>query len=205
MDDFISNTMDSMGYLGVALLMFLENLFPPIPSEVVMPTAGANARSGDKSLVLMIVVGTLGTLAGAVPWYGIARWVGTDRFRKWIDRHGHWLGTDASEIDRADKWFDRYGYWAVTVGRLVPGVRTLISVPAGLSEMPFGPFLLATTIGTVAWTSLLAGLGYWLEGQSDAIARTLKIIGMGVIGVLFVLYIVKVVRHHHQRHRQTSS
>src|SRR5690606_13842182 len=144
-----------------------------------------------------------------LPWYGAGRWIGTRRFQSWIERHGHWLGTDADEIARMDAWFDRYGYWAVLVGRLVPGVRTLISVPAGLSEMPPGRYLLATTIGTALWSALLAGLGYWLEGESETVARILKLVGMGVIGLLSVVYIVRVVRRRrekrHANHEADSS
>lgn len=204
MNDFITRTTESLNYAGVALLMVLENLFPPIPSEVVMPTAGAAARSGDASLVGMILAGTLGSVVGTLPWYGAGRWIGTERFQGWIGRHGHWLGTDPDEIARMDEWFDRYGSWAVLIGRLVPGVRTLISVPAGLSEMSLGRYLAATTIGTAVWTALLAAVGYWLEGQSETLARVLKFIGMGVIGVLTVLYVVRVVRRRREKSREQA-
>jgi membrane protein DedA with SNARE-associated domain len=199
MADFITRTLESLDYAGVALLMVLENLFPPIPSEVVMPSAGAAARAGEASLTGMILAGTLGSVLGTLPWYGAGRWIGTERLQSWVERHGHWLGTDADEIARMDAWFDRYGYWAVFLGRLVPGVRTLISVPAGISEMPMGRYLLATTIGTAAWTALLAGVGYWVEGESDTLARILKLIGMGVIGLLAVLYIIRVVRRRREK------
>jgi membrane protein DedA with SNARE-associated domain len=201
MEDFITRTMESLDYAGVALLMVLENLFPPIPSEVVMPSAGAAARSGDASLTGMILAGTLGSVLGTLPWYGAGRWIGTERLQSWVERHGHWLGTDADEIGRMDAWFDRYGYWAVFIGRLVPGVRTLISVPAGISGMPLGRYLLATTIGTAAWTALLAGVGYWVQGESETLARILKLIGMGVIGLLVVVYIVRVVRRRREKHQ----
>ena len=195
MQDFLTDAIDSGGYLGVALLMLLENLLPPIPSEVVMPGAGAAARAGEMSLVGVILAGTAGSVAGALPWYGVARWIGTERFKAWIDRHGHWLGTDAHEIQRMDDWFDRWGTWAVLACRLVPGVRTLISVPAGLAEMPLAPFLLATTLGTAAWTALLACLGYWLQGQDETLVRVLNVVGMVVVAGLFVAYVTKVVRH----------
>ena len=195
MEDWISDTADSWGYLGVAFLMLLENIFPPIPSEVVMPAAGAAARSQNLSLIGIIVAGTSRAVLGAIPWYAVACWVGTSRFQDWMERHGHWFGTDAAEIERLDDWFDRYGYWAVLIGRLVPGGRTLISIPAGFSEMPLGSFLVATGIGTAIWTTLLAELGYWLEGKAESIAQVLKAVGLGVVVVMLVLYAVKVIRH----------
>ncbi|MCA9110016.1 MAG: DedA family protein [Planctomycetaceae bacterium] len=205
MEDLFTDTIDSLGYFGVALLMMLENIFPPIPSEVVMPAAGASAQSGNMSLVGVIVAGTIGSIVGALPWYGVARWVGTDSFEDWITRHGHWLGTDTKEIKAVDRWFEKSGYWGVLMCRLIPGVRTLISVPAGLAEMPFIPFIMATTVGTAAWTALLAAVGYWLKGQSDFIATVLKYIGMGVIVTLFIVYVLKVVRRKMNRSQATTT
>jgi membrane protein DedA with SNARE-associated domain len=153
----------------------------------------------------MILAGTAGAVLGTLPWYGIGRWIGTERLKSWVEQHGHWLGTDAREIERVDAWFNRYGAWAVLIGRLVPGVRTLISVPAGLSEMPLGRFLLATTIGTTLWTAMLASLGYWLEGENETLARVLKLVGMGVIGVLTVVYVVRIVRRRREKHRGDRS
>lgn len=205
MADFLSRTLESLDYGGVALLMVLENLFPPIPSEVVMPSAGAVARSGDASLAGMILAGTLGAIVGTLPWYGVGRWIGTERLTSWIDRHGHWLGVNADEIARVDAWFDRYGVWAVIVGRLVPGIRTLISVPAGLAEMPLGRYLLSTAIGTALWTTLLASLGYWLQGQNETLARILKFVGMGVIGLLTVMYVARIVRRRREKSRAADA
>jgi membrane protein DedA with SNARE-associated domain len=195
MSEFVTSTMQQLGYFGVALLMVLENLFPPIPSEVVMPAAGAAARSGQHSLLGMILAGTAGTLLGALPWYAVARAAGTERLSRWVDQHGYWLGTDSEEIRKMNQWFDRYGYWAVFFCRLIPGIRTLISVPAGFAAMPLPGFLLATGLGSLAWCSLLAALGYWLTGQHQAIADVLSWIGMGVVALLVILYIVKIFRH----------
>lgn len=157
MEDLIVETVESVGYLGVALLMLAENIVPPIPSEIVMPAAGAAASRGEYSLAGMILAGTAGAVIGSLPWYGIARHVGTRRFADWADHHGHWLATDREEIERVDKWFDRHGHWAILICRLIPGVRTLISVPAGFAEMPLGRFLAWTTVGSAVWSAILAG------------------------------------------------
>ena len=204
MESFITDTLQSWGYVGAAALMLLENVFPPIPSEVVMPGAGAAAKSGGYSLVGMILAGTIGSILGQLAWYAVARKVGTERFRCWIERHGHWLGTSPKDVERADRWFDRYGLWAVTIGRLVPGVRTLISVPAGLSEMGLTKFLIGTSIGTTIWTALLAGVGYWLAGQRDSITSVLNYIGMAVVGVLLLAFLWRVVSRHRELKRERA-
>lgn len=195
MSDFVTSIMDSMGYTGIAFLMLLENIIPPIPSEIVMPAAGASARHGRYTLPGVVLAGTLGSVLGALPWYGMARYAGTEKLAGWMKRHGHWLGTSEQEIRRADKWFDRHGKWAVLGCRLVPGLRTVISIPAGFAEMPLAPFLLWTTIGSAGWTLLLTLLGYWLQGQNPAIAQTVQWVALGVFGLLFLWFIVRVIRH----------
>jgi membrane protein DedA with SNARE-associated domain len=181
--------MESLGYVDVVLLMVLENIIPPIPSEVVLPAAGAKARHSSHWLMGMIAAGTIGSIIGAMPWYLVARRIGTDRFLGWIDRYGHWFGTNRHELQRADEWFDRYGHWAVLLGRLVPGVRTIISVPAGFSEMPMRSFMTYTAIGTALWTTFLAAIGYWLQGQYEQVASVVKWIG-GIVVVLMVGWFV---------------
>ncbi|MFD1341370.1 DedA family protein [Litorisediminicola beolgyonensis] len=170
MSDWIIAFMEQGGYFAVAALMFLENLFPPIPSEIVMPLGGYIAARDGLSLVLMVLAGTLGALAGAYFWYWIGRRIGTDGVKTFARRYGRWLTLTPQEIDTADAWFDRYGGWAVFVGRLIPGVRTFISVPAGLSEMPLGRFLLFTTLGTTLWSAALTIAGYYLGARYDAVA-----------------------------------
>lgn len=194
MGDFITSTMDATGYAGITLLMLLENIFPPIPSEVVMPAAGALARNGERSLMGVVLAGTLGSVLGALPWYGVAWYVGTDRLGDWMERHGHWLGSNRREVERADEWFDRYGAWTVFGCRLIPGIRTLISVPAGFAEMPLLPFLAFTTIGTALWTLLLALLGYWLGGRNETVQTVVEWTGIGVIGALVIWFVARIVR-----------
>ncbi|QDT16212.1 DedA family protein [Alienimonas californiensis] len=204
MDSWITDTLQSWGYAGAAVLMLLENVFPPIPSEVVMPAAGAAAKAGGYSLTLMIVAGTVGSVLGQLAWYGVARRVGTERFRGWVERHGHWLGTSPRDVERADAWFDRYGLWAVTIGRLVPGVRTLISVPAGLSEMGLTRFLIGTAIGTTIWTALLAGVGYWLADTQETIKSGLNYVGMAVVAALLLAFLYRAISRHRELRREQA-
>lgn len=194
MSDWITNIMESMGYFGVALLMFAENIFPPIPSEVVMPAAGYAARQGEMSFPLVVLSGSIGSLLGVAPWYALGRWFGRERLRGWADRHGQWAAVDPGDIDKADRWFDRWGGAAVLFCRLVPGLRTLISVPAGLAEMSLGRFLLYSAIGTFAWTLLLAALGWWLQQQRQSVDRYAGYVGMAVIGAIVIWYVYRLAR-----------
>ena len=199
MFDWITGWIDAMGALGVALLMFLENVFPPIPSELVMPLAGFNAARGDMSLILVIVAGSIGSLAGAALWYWIGRKFGMSRLKRLSERHGRWVGIAPEELDRAQGWFDRHGGTAVLIGRLIPTVRTLISVPAGINNMGLGKFLTYSAIGTVAWTALLALLGYWLEGGYEAVEAWLNPISTAIVVGIVALYIWRVVTYDRRR------
>ena len=151
-----------LGYVAIFATRFLENLFPPIPSEMIMP------------------------LGGALPWYGLGRLINEERLEQWLERHGRWIGISANDLKRSRIWFNRYGTALVFWGRLVPGVRTLISVPAGMELMPFTPFLLWTTGGSLIWVLILTlsglalGSGYdnvelWLEPVAKAVKVILVI------------------------------
>src|SRR5687767_9311342 len=135
MFDWIATVIQRLGYVGVAALTFLENLFPPIPSELVIPLAGFVAARGELQIAIVILAASAGSLAGAIVWYAIGRQVGERRLRAWVDRHGRWLTLSANDVDRAQGWFRRHGKAAVFLGRLVPGVRTFVSLPAGFSAM----------------------------------------------------------------------
>lgn len=174
MFDWITNLVAQTGYAGIALLMLAENVFPPIPSELIMPLAGFTAARGDLSLVGVLVSGTLGSLAGAVVWYEIGRRVGIDRLRHWAGRHGRWLTMSPAELDQAVAWFRAHAGLAVLVGRLIPAVRTLISVPAGVAGMGLPAFLAWTSAGTALWTAFLTGAGYLLEGGYDQVSGWLN-------------------------------
>ncbi|NYT23276.1 DedA family protein [Alcaligenaceae bacterium] len=189
MASWIETIMDSMGVWGIAFLMFLENVFPPIPSELIMTLAGFSASRGETSIVLVIVAGSLGSVAGAVFWYGIGRMFDHERVKSFADRHGRWITLTRADIERTDDWFDRYGHWAVLFGRLIPTIRTLISLPAGLSEMAFWRFLAFTSIGTAAWTTFLALCGYWLGSDYHMLEEWLDPVSLGVVALVAAIYI----------------
>ena len=192
MFDWIVSFMDAAGLAGVALLMLLENVFPPIPSELVMPLAGFAAARGDMSLGGAVAAGTAGSVAGAWLWYWAGRRLGGARLKRLAARHGRWLTLSPAEIERAEAWFRRHGHVAVLLGRLVPAVRTLISVPAGIAGMGLAPFLLYSAFGTVLWTGLLAGAGYVLEGQYDRVAAWMNPVSNVVVAGLAGWYLWRV-------------
>ncbi len=193
MVEWIQNLMDSLGYFGILLLMILENVFPPIPSEVILPSAGFAASRGDLNVVGVVLMGTLGSVLGTLPLYYIGRVFSEDRLVEWADRHGRWLALSGKDIHRADDWFDRHGAGAVLFGRMVPGVRSLLSLPAGMSEMPLPKFLLYSAIGSALWSSLLTGAGYLLGENYDRVeayvgpASTVIVIGLVVAAAVWVL------------------
>jgi membrane protein DedA with SNARE-associated domain len=170
MFEWITSVIWRLGYVGVATLAFLEHLFPPIPSELVIPLAGFVAAQGDLRLPVVIATASAGSLAGAVLWYLVGRRVGEPRLRKWVGRHGKWLTLSAQDVDRAQRGFRRHGAAAVFFGRLIPGVRTFVSLPAGFIAMPFAPFLLYSALGTAIWTAALACAGVVLQANFTLVA-----------------------------------
>jgi len=191
MFEWIADTLARAGYLGVALLMLAENLFPPIPSEFIMPLAGFVAARGELSLPGVIAAGTLGSVVGALPWYWAGRTFGPERLKRLAGRYGRWLTVSPGEVDRARAWFERHGRVGVLLGRLVPAVRTLISVPAGLAHMPLWPFLAYSTLGTFAWTALLAGAGYLLQDSYGQVAATVDPASKIVLAVAVLAYLYR--------------
>ncbi len=199
MAELITNTMNSLGYLGIGLLMFLENIFPPIPSELIMPLAGFTVAQGKLSLGLVILAGVLGTVLGALPWYYAGKFLGEQRLKRWADRYGRWLSISSKDIDRAKRWFDRQGGKAVFICRLVPGVRTLISLPAGISEMPLMPFLTYSTLGTLLWVGLLTYAGYALGDHYELVEKYLAPVSKIVLATLVIGFIIWLARRNMRR------
>ena len=186
MVEFCTNLIASGGLVGVFLLMVLENLFPPIPSEVIIPLAGFTAARGQMSILGVALAGTLGSVAGNAVWFEIARAFGKVRTRRMVERYGRSLGLGPEEVSKAEDTFRRNGAVAVFLGRLIPGVRTAISVPAGLVELPRGVFYLWTGLGTLIWTGALALGGYILEDQFNKVGEWAEPIGWVILGAALV-------------------
>ena len=193
MTDWITRLMEQMGYLGIALLMFLENLFPPLPSEVIMPMAGFTAAGGELSIVGVLAAGTAGTLAGALFWYSVAKRLGEGRLKDWADRHGRWITLSRDDLDRIDRWFDKHSRWAVPLGHLVPGIRTLISIPAGIFGMGLARFVALTLLGAGVWTSALGLAGYALGSRYDQVERYLGPASTAIMAAILLWYVYRVV------------
>ena len=190
-----------IGYGAILLAMFLENLIPPIPSELIMPLGGFYVYQGQLNFFPVVLAGLIGTVIGALPWYGIGRLINEERLEKWLDNHGRWLGINPKDLARSRKWFNIYGVSLVFWGRLVPGIRTLISVPAGVELMPITPFLIWTTAGSLIWTLFLTITGFYLgdsyvniEKWISPFSSVFKKIIILIIAVAFINLIYKTLR-----------
>jgi len=177
----------------------LENLFPPIPSELIMPLAGFTVFQGKMQFFYAVLAGVVGTVLGALPWYYAGKLLGEERLKALADRYGKWLSISSKDIDRADDWFDRYNAKAVFFCRLVPGVRTLISLPAGISGMPLVPFLIYSTLGTTLWVSLLTYAGYALGQNYHLVDQYIGPLSKVVLCILIAAFIIWVVKKNWKR------
>lgn len=193
MTDWIIQTITDLGYLGIFLVMLAESIFPPIPSELIIPFAGFAAANGDLNLFGVLLTATFGAVVGMLPWYYAGRIFGLERVRHLADRFGRVMAFNADEIDMAVKWFTRYGPVIVLFGRLIPLIRTLISIPAGLSRMPLPVFLLASATGALIWNTFLTLSGYLLHEHYEVIEVVLDPLSYVVLALIVVLYLLKVV------------
>ncbi|RJF91003.1 DedA family protein [Sphingomonas cavernae] len=193
MSDWIIRLIEQSGYLGVAFLMFLETVFPPIPSEVIMSIAGVKAAQGHMTLAGVIGSGTAGAMLGNYFWYLAARVVGIERFKPFIDKYGRWLTLDWHEIQRAEKLFGQFGYAFVFFGRMLPTLRSLISIPAGLLHMRLSTFVIWSTIGTAGWTSVLALVGWTLGNNVEKIDDFIGPVSTAVIVLIVGSYLWRVI------------
>lgn len=193
MIDFFQNLIDSLGYFGVFLLLFIENIFPPLPSEVVAPFCGYAAARGELNIAGVIVAAVLGSMVGQMPWYYAGKLLGEKRIEALAARYGRWLTVTPHEVQRVFSWFARFGAASVFFGRMIPAIRAVISLPAGIAEMPLGKFLLYSLVGTTIWMGGLAYAGYRL-GQNYELVE--QYMGPGtkiVVAVIVLTYIVRLV------------
>jgi membrane protein DedA with SNARE-associated domain len=192
MEEWIFNIIENYGYLGVFLIIVIENVFPPIPSEIVLPFSGFMTTKTELSVAMMIAASTAGSVVGGTILYYIGTILDVERLEKIVDRWGKYLQLKRDDVYKADAWFDRYGIWTVFFCRMVPLLRSLISVPAGMSNMKMPLFLLFTLLGTAIWNTLLIVIGAklgenWTQILSYTEVYSDIIYVVGAIAVLAVL------------------
>jgi membrane protein DedA with SNARE-associated domain len=184
--EWVTSVVETLGYGGVAFLVALENLFPPIPSEVVLPLAGFVAATGEASLIGMIVAATIGSMIGAFILYAIAAAIGPVRLRALVVRYGRWFRLDETDLDKAEGWFDRRANVAVLICRCIPLMRSLISIPAGFRRMRLIPFTLFTLLGSLVWNIVLIGAGYLLGERWESVERPMELFQRAVIAAIVI-------------------
>jgi membrane protein DedA with SNARE-associated domain len=189
MIEWVTGIVAAGGWPGVLALMFLENLFPPIPSELIMPLAGFAAARGQMSFTLAALAGIAGTLLGNAFWYELARAIGSARIRPLFARYGRWFAVDDKDFDKAEATLKRHGPVALFFGRLLPGIRTVISIPAGFALIPRRVFYLWTALGSAIWIVFLTTAGYWLEEHYDKVEGWLSPLSYVVVGGIVAAYL----------------
>lgn len=179
--------MDKLGLFGVTLMMFLENVFPPIPSELIMPAAGFAAAMGQMHLIAVIIAGTLGSVLGALPLYYLGTILDENRLYHLAEKYGKYFLIKPEDVTSAQQWFDKYGKSVIFFGRMIPAIRSLISIPAGMARMPMLSFLMLTALGSAIWTTLLAYAGYVLGANYEAVTTFIEPISKIVAIVVLLI------------------
>jgi membrane protein DedA with SNARE-associated domain len=193
MADWIIDLISSGGYLAILALMLLETVFPPIPSELVVPFAGFAAAQGRLDIWLVIIFASLGSVLGAVLLYLVARLINDEKLEKFVHNHGRWLTLDIEDLRKSRRWFDRYSRTVVLFGRLIPAMRSLISIPAGINKMSLTPFFVFSAIGTTIWSAFLAVGGYWLGQDYERIRHFINPITSVVLLAIIVIYLYRLI------------
>ena len=194
MEDWIIRLVEWGHYWGVALLMLLETIFPPIPSEIIMTVAGVSSARGNMNLAGTIAAGTAGAMLGNWIWYWVAVKFGEARMQIFIDRYSRWLTLDWEEVERGHRLFRKHGSIIVLIARMLPTLRSLISIPAGLFGMTLRRFLIFSTIGTAGWTAALACAGYFLGSQFEDVEKWLGPLSTLVIAGIVLTYVWRLAR-----------
>ena len=198
----ISKTVEensSFAYLIIGFAMFLENIIPPIPSEIIMPLGGYFVYTGSLNFYILIIFGSAGTLLGSFPWYFLGKALNEQKISRFLDKRGKFLGITSKDLSKSRLWFDKYGTLLVFWGRLIPGIRTLISVPAGIELMPIGTFFLWTSLGTIIWVTILTYAGYVFGENYQNISLYLDDfkVFLKPLLILFIIYVtIKFLRNY---------
>jgi len=205
--DYISLAVEknsTIAYLTICLAMFLENVIPPIPSEIIMPLGGFFVYQQKLNFYFLVFSGLSGTILGTLPWYYLGKLVNEKRLSNFLDKKGRYLGISSHDLIKSKRWFDKYGVSLVFWGRLVPGIRTLISVPAGVELMPLKKFLIWTTFGSLIWVVLLTYAGY-LFGENYPIIQTyldqIKYVIKPILILIFLYFLIKLINRFIQKNR----
>ena len=195
--EYISNAVETnstIAYLTICLAMFLENIIPPIPSEIIMPLGGFFVYQQKLNFYVLVFCGLFGTIAGSMPWYYLGKLANEKRLSDFLDKRGKFIGITSNDLAKSKRWFDKYGVSLVFWGRLVPGIRTLISVPAGMELMPLRKFLIWTTLGSLIWVALLTYAGF-IFGENYQIIETyidqIKYFVKPILIFIFVYFLLK--------------
>ena len=214
--NWVQDVINQFGYFGVALLVVIENVFPPIPSEIVLPFAGfvaqqgasavnatAGAAQSDTTVVGMMIAATVGSVVGALILYFVSAAIGPERLRGFVERFGKWFGVKSSDLVRAEEWFDRRSVVAVLVGRCVPLIRSIVSIPAGFRRMKLTSFVVLTAIGSAVWNIALIGAGAVLGDQWERVGEYVGVFQWLVIAAVLLLLVRFVVSRLKNRRRKT--
>tara|TARA_Y100001978_G_scaffold16926_1_gene13027 strand:+ start:558 stop:1214 length:657 start_codon:yes stop_codon:yes gene_type:complete len=195
--DLITKTVETnpyVAYFVISFAMFLENLIPPIPSEIIMPLGGFFVYKGDLNFYILIISGLIGTVVGALPWYFLGMLLNEKKISNFIDRRGKFVGISLKDLDKSRIWFDKYGVPLVFWGRLIPGIRTLISVPAGIELMPLNKFLIWTSLGSLIWVIFLTSAGFLFGENYEIISSYIdnfKFILKPIFAILIILLLIR--------------
>ncbi|MGA1039722.1 MAG: DedA family protein [Ilumatobacteraceae bacterium] len=215
--NWVQDVINQFGYLGVALLVVIENVFPPIPSEIVLPFAGfvaqhgasavnatAGAAQSDTTVVGMMIAATVGSVVGALILYFVSAAIGPERLRQFVERFGKWFGVKSSDLVRAEEWFDLRSSAAVLVGRCVPLIRSIVSIPAGFRRMKLTSFVVLTAIGSAVWNIALIGAGAVLGDQWERVGEYVGVFQWLVIAAVLLLLVRFVVSRLKNRRQQNG-
>jgi membrane protein DedA with SNARE-associated domain len=187
---WVEGLISSAGYAGLYLVMFLENIFPPIPSEVILPLAGSLSLSGRFSISLITIVGMFGSLTGALVFYGLGKWLGEEALRRFIGKYGKFALLTVEDFDRSKAWFAKYDNWVIFFSRMVPVVRSLISIPAGVSSMNLFQFCVFTILGTSLWSFALSYAGRLLGERWSLITQWINTYQNIVLAIVLLAAVV---------------